>query len=406
MIHSIRQTNEITTYCCRGDARCAIIPAMRRKRQNVPITIGIEVTRDVKAHRDMLSGVLRYASSKPDWNIFILERDTRPTVRLDASIVLLREALSRLDANMPAVSINQFCDASRRRPNILVDNRAIGAAAADLFIRRGLINFATIRFTIKGDDAHSAQRVDAFASAVAKAGFTASVYTPKTADECLFLCGSEAFQKWLLELPKPCGVFCFCDRQARDVLDSCRRTRLDIPKQVSILGVDNETDICEMTRPTLSSILPDFEAAGYLAAKVLDQMLSHRKIRSTYSYGILQLVERESTQPMNAGGRIVSTAMRLIQATDARLTVADLARELRVSTTFLNRRFNEILGHGPKEAIDCQRLTKVKTLLRNPSRSVAEISALCHFSYPEALHLFFRRRTGLTPSQWRKHSES
>lgn len=406
MIHSIRQTNEITTYCCRGDARCAIIPAMRRKRQDVPITIGIEVTRDVKAHRDKLSGVLRYASSKPDWNVVILERDTRPTIDFDASIVLLRSALRRLDAHIPAVTVDQFCDASCRRPNILVDNRAIGATAADLFVRRGLVNLAAIRFTVKGDDAHSAHRVDAFAATVAKAGLSASLYTPKTAEESLFLCGSETFQKWLLELPKPCGIFCFYDRQARDVLDSCRRARLDIPNQIAILGVDNETDICEMTRPTLSSIQPDFEAAGYLAAKVLDQMLSHRKVKPTYSYGILQLVERESTRPMNSGGRIVSAAMRMIQTADTLPAVADLAGKLRVSTTFLNRRFNEILGHGPKVEIDRQRLSRVKSLLRDPSQSVAEVSSLCHFSYPEALHLFFRRRTGLTPSQWRNHSES
>lgn len=379
---------------------------MGRKKQGKPTAIGIEVTRDVKSHRDKLSGVLRYASSKPDWNIVIFERDAKPNVRLDASIILLRSSLHLLDANMPAVTVDQFCEASRRRPNVLIDNHAIGATAADLFIRRGLVNLATIRFTVRGDDEHSAQRVDAFAAVAAKAGLSVSVYTPTTAGECQFLCGSEAFQKWLLGLPKPCGVFCFYDRQARDVLDSCRRARLDIPNQISILGVDNETDICEMTRPTLSSIHPDFEAAGYQAAKVLDQLLLHHTVKATYSYGILQLVERESTRSLNAGGRMVSAAMRLIQTTDAKLTVAGLARELRVSTTFLNRRFNEILGHGPKEEIDRRRLTKVKTLLRDSSRSVAEIADLCHFTYPESLHLFFRRRTGLTPTQWRNRGES
>ena len=96
------------------------------------------------------------------------------------------------------------------------------------------------------------------------------------------------------------------------------------------------------------------------------------------------------------------TVMPVISST----AVAGLARQLNVSTALLNLRFNEILGHGPKEEIDRLRLAKVKSLLRDPSVSVAEISALCHFTFPEELHRFFRRRTGLTPTQWRTRGES
>ena len=374
-----------------------------KRNKALALAIGVHVLRDVKAARNKLSGVLRYAAAKPQWNIVILNGGEASPVRLDARIVLTSRPLIDAEGlDIPTVTVDLPHTGDRQHPSVFIDNYAIGKSAADLFIQRGLVNLATVRYTVGAEFPHSTQRIEAFSAIAAKAKIHTSVYTPASETESQFLCGSEAFRKWLLDLPKPCGIFGYYDRQARDILDSCRLARISIPDQVFILGVDNETDVCEMTRPTLSSIQPDFEAAGYQAAKVLDQMLSHRKVKPTYSYGILRLVERESTRPMNAGGRIVSAAMKLMQADGKPPTVAGLARQLNVSTALLNLRFNEILGHGPKEEIDRQRLAKIKSLLRDPSLSVAEISALCHFTFPEELHRFFRRRTGLTPTQWRR----
>lgn len=365
------------------------------------MTIGVVGTRASKSHRDKLSGVFRYATAKPNWNVLILDGALRPPLRPDAMIVLVSGALKTLEPDLPAVTIDQFCTASRRRPNVFVDNRQIGRMAAELFIRRGYTNLAAVRYAVGGDAVHSDLRIAAFTAAAKKSRLPVSVYAPASAMESQFLCGSDTFMNWLRDLPKPSGVFCFCDRQSRDVLDCCRRTHLSVPDQIAIVGVDNEADICEATRPTLSTVQPDFEAAGYRAAKVLDELLSGRKVRETYTYGILRTVERESTQPMSGAGRIVSAALRLIQADGVTPSVANIASQLHISTTFLNRRFNEILGHGPKEEICRQRLARISDLLRDPSLTVAEIAERCHFSYPEELHLFFRKRTGLTPSQWR-----
>lgn len=372
-----------------------------KKKKN--LAVGVQVLRGIKAARDKLSGILRYAATKPHWSIVILDGGEAGPVRLDARIVLTSRVLeSSGDLDIPTVTVDLPHTGSRQQPSVFIDNNIIGQEAAGLFIRRGFANLAAVRYTVGAEEFHSAQRIGAFSATAAKARIPVSVYRPASDSESEFLCSSEAFRKWLLNLPKPCGIFCFQDRQARDVLDSCRLAQLAIPNQVSILGVDNEADVCEVTRPTLSSIQPDFEAAGLCAAKVLDALLSHRKTRKTYSYGILRLVERESTRPMNAGGRIVSAAMRLIQSDDWKPTVAGLANQLRVSPSLLNIRFNEIMGYGPKEEIDRQRLSQIEELLHDPSRSVAEVADLCHFACPNELYRFFRRRTGLTPSQWRK----
>lgn len=370
------------------------------------LTIGVAVLRGTKAQRDKLSGILRFAATKPNWVVKIIDSPEPSNPHLDGQIILTGQIpLLRASAARPTVVVDYTGVSHPHATSVFIDNYAIGEMAADFFIRRRIPNIAAVQYGFGGNSVHSSQRIDGFAAAAAKSALKTLVYTPASEAENDFLCGSEAFLSWLRELPKPCGIFCFYDRQARDVLDCCRLTQLSIPNQVLILGVDNEADICEVTRPTLSSIQPDFEAAGHCAAKALDGLLSHRKVRRSYSYGILRLVERESTRPMNAGGRIVSAAIRTIQSNEEKPTVAGLARELHVSTTLLNRRFNEILGYGPKEEIDRQRLAKIKELLRDPSLSVTEVADLCHFAHSDELHHFFRRRAGLTPSQWRdKHA--
>ena len=71
--------------------------------------------------------------------------------------------------------------------------------------------------------------------------------------------------EWLVSLPKPCGVWAAFDQRAKHVLDACRLAGLNVPSQIQVLGVDNETYVCEQTIPSLSSLMPDFENGGFLA---------------------------------------------------------------------------------------------------------------------------------------------
>ncbi len=79
--------------------------------------------------------------------------------------------------------------------------------------------------------------------------------------------------EWLRTLPLPCGIMAFNDIRALSVIDACHLARLTVPGQIQIVGVDNEVEICENTYPTLTSVLPDFEGGGYMAAQWLDEIL-------------------------------------------------------------------------------------------------------------------------------------
>ena len=66
-----------------------------------------------------------------------------------------------------------------------------------------------------------------------------------------------------------CAIFTSMDPVSEEVVGICRNLKLSVPGEVMVLGVDNDEEICEHSRPTLSSIGQDFERAGYLAAELL-----------------------------------------------------------------------------------------------------------------------------------------
>ena len=52
---------------------------------------------------------------------------------------------------------------------------------------------------------------------------------------------------------------------------------MDVPGQVSVLGIGNDEPICEMSMPALSSVAVDFEREGYVAARELQAMMLRQR---------------------------------------------------------------------------------------------------------------------------------
>lgn len=67
----------------------------------------------------------------------------------------------------------------------------------------------------------------------------------------------------------------------------------------------------------------------------------------------------------------------------------------------LERRFIRLLGHTPHEEIIQVKLQRVMELLAETNLSLAAIAARTGFKYPEYLCTVFKKKTGLTPGQYR-----
>src|SRR5688572_7528912 len=64
------------------------------------------------------------------------------------------------------------------------------------------------------------------------------------------------------------------DFRGQQVLDACRRTRVAVPDEVAVVGVDDDEHLCELASTQRSSVIPNTYRTGYEAAALLDQMMA------------------------------------------------------------------------------------------------------------------------------------
>ena len=142
--------------------------------------------------------------------------------------------------------------------------------AAEHLLDRGLRQFAFFAF---GEVRWIRLRREAFVRVLAAAGHSCHVYqSPPWAGRLAALGRKPTCPRCasgLARCPRPLGIFCASDLHALHVLDACRDLGIPIPEQIAVLGVDNDTVICGVTNPPLSSIDLNSRRIGYEAAALL-----------------------------------------------------------------------------------------------------------------------------------------
>lgn len=396
---------------------------MKRKGlQKIALLFGLEA----KVNRDRFSGILRYAATKSDWELrtYTLE-DIAAVVNstvTDRKAVWLPDGIILVGSHNAYSDFRGFCQrlAHRKIPcvvidgekqkmgrirscgEILTDDNAIGCAAADYFLKRGFANFACIGTRDTSELGHSHIRLQAYADRLSvNAHGCSSIPLVNNQSEKVMAIPEIAAQ--LKSLKAPCAVFAYSDEVARYVLDACRYADIAVPERLSVLGVDDQTEITENTRPTLSSILPDFEGSGFCAAEMLDAILSERKTPlRAYTSKIIGVIERASTQDVRGGGRIVRIASEYIRLhLSEHIRTTDIARALNISARLVELRFRETLGCSVLEKITSLRIEKAQQLMAKTDMPLSQIAFACGYTTPDGLKLAFKKRLGKTMSAWR-----
>ena len=209
---------------------------------------------------------------------------------------------------------------------------------------------------------------------------------------------------WLASLPKPCGILAANDRTAEQVALACQLADIVCPSEVAILGVDNDQLRCENSMPSLSSIEPDFRAAGDLAAEALLKMIEKPSLKpKIVHYGSHQLVRRGSTRPLHSADRDILNALELIRREACRgLSPAQVLRAVSGSRRSVETRFRAVVGRSIGEEIAEIRFTRVFELLRDPTCPIGSIADKVGWASDSFLKRAFRQRTGLCMRTWRQ----
>ena len=382
------------------------------------LNVAILLHTDTKPDRDRLRGILRFARSHAEWNVLMLpghpatasllqSEHWQPDGIITNDYVIAHDSqLVRQWAAAPNVVLTDASHPSSafltaRQACVDNDNAAIGRLAAEFFVRRNFSHLAYVQ-TIQ-QRSWSDARASAFCEAAHAHGCQISVY--ETPERRFRGWGQEErrLAAWLKSLAKPCGLLAANDFHALHVLRVAALAGIDVPGQLSVLGVDNNDLYCEFSRPDLSSIEPEFEHCGFLAAETLHRMMSGKTPpRGVIRYGNPKLVERNSTFDPSGTARIVTAAKAFITANATRgISVADVAAAVGTSQRTLERRFSAIGAGTVSAELMNVRLKNVCKLLADTSTPIGEIAHQCGFNSNVRLKIAFRNVFGKTMSAFR-----
>lgn len=310
-----------------------------------------------------------------------------------------------LRSGLPAVEISMVRN-EIQLPRVEGDNDLIGRLAAEHFLERGFRHFAWAPFM---DDTVNTERYRGFANRLAQNNLTCELLP--TADSRH---DNPALLDWsvkrghlieaLVARPNPLAVFAYNDCVAADVIDACDDAGLLVPEAVAVLGVDNDTLLCECVRVPLSSVCHDLEGLAYAAAGLLDRMMSGeappQEVVRVQPKG---LVTRRSTDIVAVDNLQLARALRYIRDHYASplLGVEAVVTATEISRRQLEKAFRRELHRTLNEEIVRVRMEKVKDLLTTTEMKVVDVAAATGFSRSSHLFRTFRKLFGISPTSYR-----
>ena len=214
----------------------------------------------------------------------------------------------------------------------------------------------------------------------------------------------ERLKPWLASLPRPCGLLAANDTTADIVLRLLKNMRVKVPDEIAVVGIDNDPLICENTMPTLTSVAPDFERSGYLAAEMLDARMKDGNVKDEIrTFSALHIIHRGSTRILKRKDDAIKKALEFIRENvENGITPRDVVRQIGGSRRQIEYRFREFVGKSIGEEILAVRLEAAKKLLSDPSMPIGSVAKRCGYSDDSLLRRAFKSATGLSLSGYRK----
>ncbi|HEX3358211.1 MAG TPA: substrate-binding domain-containing protein [Tepidisphaeraceae bacterium] len=363
--------------------------------------------------RAVLRGVMRYANLQRRWelheDIWRAAESRQYFPRCDGAILAgaTTDVFNRVRRKCPHII---FCSGSAnpdRSPVIALDDEAAGEMAAQHLLDRRLEHFGFYGTSPIVQNVAN-KRFAGFRKALAQHGHKCQASPVHWPEGLTWMTHAHRPQliKWLHALPKPIGIFTADDAVAHDLAASCLDAGIGVPEHVAIVGVNNDDLLCESAWPPLSSVEADYSRMGYLAARMLDQILSGKSISKKDRYILLAplgVVQRQSTDVLALNDVDVAEAIRYIRehACDP-CGVPDVLRHVPVGRRWLERQFQRTLGRTPHDEIIRVRIDAARRLLNQPEISLDEIAARCGFSAYQNFIRTFRNVTSITPAAYRR----
>lgn len=302
-----------------------------------------------------------------------------------------------------AVVAQDFKEPHSTVPNITGDYFKTGHMGAEYFLRKGYENFAYYGFK---DIVWSRERGQGFEKRLMEEGHSVHFFEHKRKLKSreLWYYKPSALSKWLKSLPKPIGLMTCDDNQGMHITEACRLTKIRIPEEVAVLGVDNDEMLCNLSDPPLSSIGLDTVKGGYESARLLHRMIQ-TKNKEFYDIVVkpTQVITRNSTDIYATKDEYIGMALKYIHNNmDKNLKVEDVLLQVPLSRRSLEKRFLKVTGHPVYEYIFNLRIEKFTNKLLETDLTIFEIAVDLGLNDSKNIARQFRQVKGCTPVEYRK----
>lgn len=227
---------------------------------------------------------------------------------------------------------------------------------------------------------------------------------PLQSEDQRWLNDMRAIRGWLEDLPKPVGIVACNDTRARHVIEACMAAGINVPRDVSVIGIDNDDVSCSLCTPTLSSVDPNAEAIGFRAAQILDGLMNHQAPPQNVTLiQPLGVERRESTNTESFEDQAMAAAIRYVRDhCDRGIDVNDVVKAVGISRSTIERRFRRHMNCTLHDYIHEMRMQRVCRLLLETNYPVANIATMTGFNNSSYFGATFRKHVGMTPGQFRR----
>lgn len=364
--------------------------------------------------RKLLRGLVRYSKENGSWIFYRLPEYYKTLYgkegiaqwakewKADAVIAQWdHEGTNLLQALRVPVIVQNYSQRSEYFSNLTGDYYGTGKMAAQFFAKRRFRNFA---FYGNSGAIWSRERAEGFRNEVERVG--GNYFCLETANLRREPWGKShiELEDWLKSLPKPIALFACDDSFAMQIAETCKLNNIHIPDEISLLGVDNDDLICNLSDPPISSIVLDVEKGGYEAGRLIHLLIEGKRTKPfNIVINPVRLELRQSTEKYHIFNPFIAEIVKYIENNfNEEINIGSLSKVVPLSRRNLEIKFKQEMGITVYQFILQCRVEYLAMLLLSTNRTLLDLSTESGFNDSKNVSRVFKKIIGYTPSEYRK----
>lgn len=285
--------------------------------------------------------------------------------------------------------------------NLTGDYKATGKMAANFFAQKGFHNYA---FYGNKGVIWSLERAEGYRREVEKTGGDYYYFETENLSGDQWSGSHIHLDDWLLSLPKPIALFACDDYFALQVSEICKINNIRIPEDISLLGVDNDELICNLSDPPISSIVLDLENGGYETGRLIDKLVKKEEAgQFNIIINPIRVEVRHSTEKYDISNKYILEVVKYIESNfKSDISINDLSRLVPLSRRNLEVKFKNYVGISIYQFILKCRVERLASLLLTTDRSLFDLAYEVGFKDCKNVSRVFKKFKNSSPNEYRQ----